>query len=152
MYVNAKILGYPSVCVCVCVCVCARARACVCSHKGNPSGTAVIITDTDNHTLICLVCKEDWGHRMAWATFYDDSFRLHWDVWYLAFTLKNMSYGAPGWFSQLSIWLLISTQVMISRFVSLSPALSSVPTVQSLREILSLPLSLSLPPSLSKIK
>ena len=52
-------------------------------------------------------------------------------------------YGAPEWVSQLSIWLLISPQVMISRFMKLSPALGSVLTVWSLLTILSLSLSLS---------
>ena len=47
--------------------------------------------------------------------------------------------------AQLSIWLLISAQVMISRFVRLSPTSGSALTVWSLLGILSLPLSLPSP-------
>ena len=46
--------------------------------------------------------------------------------------------GAPGWFSGLSLQLLISAQVMISGFVSSSPASDSTLAVQSLLGILSL--------------
>ena len=64
---------------------------------------------------------------------------------------------APGWLSQLSIWLLISVQVMISQFMRSSPESGSTLTELSLLEILSLSLSLSLslcpsPASLSQNK
>ena len=49
--------------------------------------------------------------------------------------------GVPGWLSWLSIWLLISAQVMISWFVSSSPKTGSALTVQSLLGILSPSLS-----------
>ena len=52
------------------------------------------------------------------------------------------SLGVPGWFSQLSLWLLVSAQVMISQFVSSSPASGPVMSPQSLLGILSLSLSL----------
>ena len=54
------------------------------------------------------------------------------------FQLKYYS-GAPGWLSRLSIWLLVSTQVLISQFVSSSPMSSSALTVWSLFGILSPP-------------
>ena len=66
--------------------------------------------------------------------------------------LKCWLGGAPGWLSQLGVWLLILAQVMISWFVGLSPTLGSQlqlhagsgePTWDSL----SLFLSLSLPHS-----
>ena len=46
--------------------------------------------------------------------------------------------GVPGWLNRLSIWLLLSAQVMISRFVSSSPGSGSALTMWSLRGILSL--------------
>ena len=52
--------------------------------------------------------------------------------------------GAPGCLHQLSIWLLVSAQVMISQFMGLSPVLGSALTVWSLLEN-----SLSLFPLLS---
>ena len=60
---------------------------------------------------------------------------------------------APGWLSQLSIWVSISAQVMISQFVGSSPVLGSALTAWSLCGImsLSLPLSYMLSLSLSKI-
>ena len=53
---------------------------------------------------------------------------------------------APGWLHWLSVWLLISAQVMTSQFMNSSPASSSVLTVQSLHEILSLSLCSPPPP------
>ena len=50
--------------------------------------------------------------------------------------------GSPGWLIQLSVWLLVSAQVMISQFVSSSPASGPVMSPQSLLGILSLSLSL----------
>ena len=61
---------------------------------------------------------------------------------------KRGSVGAPGWLSQLSVQLLVSTQVMISWFVSSNPALGSALTVQSLLGILSLSLPLCPSPAL----
>ena len=61
---------------------------------------------------------------------------------------KNMKLetaGVPGWLSQLSNGLLISTQVMISWFLRSSPASDSGLTKRSLLEILSFFLSLSVP-------
>ena len=55
---------------------------------------------------------------------------------------NNDIVGVPGWFSWLSIGLLVSAQVMMSQLVSSSPVSGSVLTVQSLLGILSL---LSLP-------
>ena len=63
-------------------------------------------------------------------------------LFFIPTSLKSWYPGAPGWLSQLSIGLLISTQVMISQFVSSSPMLGSVLTVWSLLRILS-PLSAS---------
>ena len=62
--------------------------------------------------------------------------------------------GGAWWLDQLSVQLLISTQVMISQFVGLSPVLGSALTGWSLLAILSLsvpqplPCWLSLSPSL----
>ena len=67
--------------------------------------------------------------------------RHHW-------SFKNANLGAPGWLSQLSTRLLMSTQVMISWLVGLSPVSGPSLTVQSLLGILSLSLSLSAPPLL----
>ena len=44
--------------------------------------------------------------------------------------------GVPGWLSWLSVWPLISAQVMISGFMSLSPTSGSALTVWSLFRIL----------------
>ena len=60
-------------------------------------------------------------------------------------TIIKKTRGAPGWFSQLSVQLVVSSQVIISQFVSLSPASSSTLAKQTLLGILSLPLSLPLP-------
>ena len=57
-------------------------------------------------------------------------------------TFKNTATGAPGWFSRLIVWLLVSAQVMISWFVSSSPESGSVLRVWSLLGVLSLSLSL----------
>ena len=63
--------------------------------------------------------------------------------------LKKKKYiGAPGWLSQLRLWLLVSAQVMISRFMGSSPVSGSVLSVWSLLGILSLSVSLSLSLSL----
>ena len=62
------------------------------------------------------------------------------------FKNKKIFIGMPGWLSWLSVWLLVSAQVMISQFVSLSPTLGSTLIMQSLLGVLSLSLSLSLPP------
>ena len=48
------------------------------------------------------------------------------------------SLGVPGWFSQLSLWLLVSAQVMISQLMSPSPSSGSVLTMWSQLGILSL--------------
>ena len=68
----------------------------------------------------------------------------------LTFILKQNALGrldvSVHW---LSIWLLVSAQIMISWFINLSPTSGSVLTAQSLLGILSLPLSLPLPCSLS---
>ena len=58
--------------------------------------------------------------------------------------------GVPGWRSWLSIWLLISAQVVISRLTRSSSALGSVLTAQNLLGIISL--SLPLYPHPLKIK
>ena len=55
--------------------------------------------------------------------------------------------GVPGWLNRLSVWLLVSAQVMISWFMGLSPSSGSVITAWSLLGILSFSLSLSLCPS-----
>ena len=47
---------------------------------------------------------------------------------------------APGWLSWLSVWLLISAQVMILWFLGSNPMSGSVLTAWSLLGILSLPL------------
>ena len=59
--------------------------------------------------------------------------------------LKKEKGGSPGWFSWLSIRLLISALAMISRFMGLSTMLDSVLTAQSMLGILS-PVSLPLFP------
>ena len=46
--------------------------------------------------------------------------------------------GAPGWCSQLSIWLMISAQVVVSQFVSSSAASGSALMSESLLGVLSL--------------
>ena len=64
----------------------------------------------------------------------------------------NASLGGPGWLIQLSVWVLISAQVMISGFMSSNPESGSALTSQKLLAILSLSLSLSLslpPPPLA---
>ena len=60
--------------------------------------------------------------------------------------LKEITTGAPGGLSQMSIRLLISAQVMISWFVGLIPVSGSMLAAQSLFGILSLSLSLCHPP------
>ena len=70
------------------------------------------------------------------------------------FYLQSKASWVPGWLSLLSVWLLISAQVMISWFVGSSPVLGSVLTAQILSLLslcpsccscmLSLSLSLSL--------
>ena len=71
----------------------------------------------------------------------------------IEFPSKYRDTGAPGWLCRLSIWPLISTQVMISWFPTMSPNLSLTLsprvrlhadslTAQSLPGILSLPISL----------
>ena len=64
------------------------------------------------------------------------------DVEYILYLRKVQ---APEWLSWLSVWFLVSAQVMISQFMKWSPASGSVLTVRSLLGILSLPLSLPLP-------
>ena len=63
--------------------------------------------------------------------------------------LQGNQAQAPGLLSQLSVQLLILTQVMISQFVSSSPTTGTVLTAQSLFRILSVPLSDPLPLDLS---
>ena len=60
----------------------------------------------------------------------------HWLV--RCFMFKPHSRGVPGCFSQLSVLLLVSAQVMISWFMSSSPASGSALTAQSRLGILSL--------------
>ena len=55
---------------------------------------------------------------------------------------KSYVKGMPGWFSQLSIQLLISAQVMISPFLNSSPTQGSALTIQNLLGLLSLSLPL----------
>ena len=61
---------------------------------------------------------------------------------------KPVGVGASGWFSRLSVQLLISAWVVISWFVSLSPmlgsGLSAEPTWDSLSPSFSFPVSFSL--------
>ena len=64
-------------------------------------------------------------------------------------TLSNKSTGVPGGLCLLSVWPLVSAQVMISRFVGSNPASGSAQTVQSLLGI-SLSPSLSAPPQLAR--
>ena len=60
--------------------------------------------------------------------------------------------GAPGWLRQLSVWVLISAQVLISRFLSLSPLVGlCADSAGHTWDSFFPPLSLSLPRSLSKI-
>ena len=61
-----------------------------------------------------------------------------------AFNTKiNSLLGVPGWFSHLSIWLLISAQVSAQAMISLFMRLGSLLTVQRLLGILSGPLPCS---------
>ena len=68
----------------------------------------------------------------------------------------KMNSGAPGWHSQLSVWLLVLVQVMISWFMSSNPTSGSALMLQSLLGILCRllsdppPLVLSLPLSQNK--
>ena len=64
--------------------------------------------------------------------------------WLICITAIQKWSGAPGWLSQLSVWLLVLTQNMISHFVSSSPTLG--PRLSAWILSLSLSLSLSVPP------
>ena len=55
----------------------------------------------------------------------------------------RISYGAPGWFSWLSVQLLVSAQVMISWFMSSSPHQVHAGGAESAWDSLSLLLSVS---------
>ena len=97
--------------------------------------------------------RKSWGHRAKDLQGEGGNFitiqlvvKGHWHfpaaqppLWMLEMGLGD---GAPGWLSQLSVQLLISTQVMISQFVRSSPGSSSVLTTWSLLGILFLSFSL----------
>ena len=85
--------------------------------------------------LICLrTCNLSYHMHDVCFTFYLNIFYL---LLWLLFVYK-VGLGEPGWLGHLSVWLLISAQVMMSRFMGFSPGSGSGLTVWSLLGILCL--------------
>ena len=71
-------------------------------------------------------------------------------IFQLFANIKNtIDFGAPGWFSRLSVQLLISAQIMISEFVRSSPTSCYTDSMGPVWDSLSP--SLSAPPLLAHI-
>ena len=111
-------------------------------QMSNISGCSNIhLITTPLHTNNALVnarfCLKQVTSYFKYPSILSQWLHLYMDI-RMKVSFKLRIIGVPGWCSQLSIWLLISAQVMISQFVSSSPTSGSALMVWRLLGILSL--------------